>query len=105
MPASYHFFTGLFPVLGTYMRRVKTEMTPSQTRILMDKFQANAYLRKEEIHQLAMSLNTTRKRINNWFSHRRRKVLNGLSSQSEWYSGWFISEGTCMTHLYRLLII
>ena len=59
-------------------------MTANQTLILMEKFRAKAYLRREETYELSLSLNISKKRIQNWFSSRRRgKVAHGLLYESE----------------------
>ena len=77
-------FNGLSPALDTYMTTVRTQMTPTQTKTLMEKFQSNPYLSRKEIRHLALSLNITKKRIENWFNYRRhRKVGEGLLDQSE----------------------
>ena len=59
-------------------------MTETQTQILMERFKAEAYPRKEEKCELAMSLNTTKKKIEIWFKYmRRKKVAEGMLNQSE----------------------
>ena len=52
-------------------------MTPSQNQILMKKFQEKTFLDKEEKYQLSKSLNISKIRIDNWFSHMRRKERRG----------------------------
>ena len=59
-------------------------LTETQKTTLMERFQANEYLTKEEKHELAMSLNITEGKIANWYTRRRRKnVAEGVLSQSE----------------------
>ena len=59
-------------------------MTPNQTQTLLNIFRTKTYLRKEELRQLAMSLNVTKKTIENWFCHRRyRRAGEGLLNKSE----------------------
>ena len=78
------FFNGLSPALDAYMTTVRTQMTPTQAQTLMEKFQSNPYLSRKEVCHLALSLNITKKRIENWFNYRRhRKVGEGLLDQSE----------------------
>ena len=56
-----------------------------QKQILMERFQATEYLNKEEKCKLAMSINTTEKVVDNWFSYMRRKeAARGMFSQSEY---------------------
>ena len=53
----------------------------------MKRFQKTAYLKKEEICTLAMSFNTTRKTVENWFSYmRRNKAAREMLNQSEYCS-------------------
>ena len=81
----YHpgiFINGLFPVLGM----PSTKLTPSQTQILMETFQANAYPKKEQMDHLAMSLNITKSKVKNWFGNmRHKKVAEGLLKRGEYY--------------------
>ena len=46
-------------------------MTTHQKRTLMKVFQAKPHLQKEEIYQLAQSLNISEERIKNWFQNKR----------------------------------
>ena len=55
-----------------------------QTEQLIKSFDANVYPKKEELCQLAKSLNTSRKRIANWFGHmRHRKRAQGMLIEGE----------------------
>ena len=74
------FFHGLIETLG--MKR--TKMTETQTQILMERFKAEAYPKKEDKCQLAQSLSTTKKKIERWFKYMRsKKVAEGVLNQSE----------------------
>ena len=54
-------------------------VTDCQKKILVERFQANAYLTKEETRQLATSLNMREKTVDNWFCHMRRvKAKEGV---------------------------
>ena len=46
-------------------------MTSSQTKILLEKFKTNPYLKKEEQDHLARTLNTSAIRIADWYRIRR----------------------------------
>ena len=59
-------------------------LTEYQSQILMERFQANPYLRKEEKCQLAESLNITKEKIKVWFDYRRSKAkTKSLLSKGE----------------------
>ena len=71
---------GLSPELDMTGRK----MTPTQTQTLMKIFRGKTYLSKEEVRQLAMSLNVTKKKIENWFCHmRHRRAGEGLLIKGE----------------------
>ena len=58
-------------------------MTESQVEILTKSFKANPYPEKNEILQLAKSLNTSKKAINNWFGNmRQKKAKEGMLKKS-----------------------
>ena len=48
-------------------------MTPYQTQVLVRRYEANSYLKREESHQLAQSLNISAERIKDWFHERRKR--------------------------------
>ena len=57
----------------------KIKMTPTQTQILMEMFEANAYPEKEQQDNLAMLLNITKTRIECWFKNmRKKKAAEGI---------------------------
>lgn len=59
-------------------------MTPTQTQKLMEIFQANAYPKNEQMAHLAMSLNITKRKVEGWFGHmRKKKVAEGLLKKGE----------------------
>ena len=84
-------------------------MAETQTNILMERFQANAFPTKEQMLQLAGSLNSTIKRINTWFKKMRRKnIAEGLLKRSEQYSVRFyecIIHVQSIDHLYLVYTI
>ena len=47
------------------------KLTPNQNKVLSETFQVKPYLKGEEIHQLAKSVNISRKRLMKWFLDRR----------------------------------
>ena len=54
-------------------------MTSNQRMVLMKEFKTNPYLKNEQIHQLATSLNVSARRIENWFCYWRfRQRQKGL---------------------------
>ena len=60
--------------------------TENQSEMLMKTFQASAYAYPERkvLDQLAESLNVSKKRVENWFSHMRCKLAKrGMLPQSE----------------------
>ena len=62
----------------------RTKMTPPQTQMLMETFQANAYPKKEQMNHLAMSLNITKNKVETWFSNmRHKKVAKGLLKKGD----------------------
>ena len=51
---------------------------------LLQCFQSKVYLGREELCQLANSLNTSHERVKNWFSYMRRiKIEEGMFIESE----------------------
>ena len=75
-------FNEIPQTLGVSAKRV----TDSQKKLLMERFQANAYLTKEEIHQLASSLNMRERTVKNWFNNMRRVKQKEGKLISESYS-------------------
>ena len=74
------FFNRLSPGLHI----TKTKLTTTQTQRLMETFEANAYPKIERMDHLAMSLNITKKKVENWFGYmRRKKVAKGLLKKGE----------------------
>ena len=70
------------PIFG--MKR--QHWTENQAEILMKTFQASAYAYPERkvLDQLAESLNVSKKRVENWFSHTRcRLAKRGMLAKSE----------------------
>ena len=70
------------PIFG--MKR--KHWTENQAEILMKTFKASAYgyPERKELDQLAESLNVSKKRVENWFSHMRfRLAKRGMLPQSE----------------------
>ena len=59
------------PILDCKLRRIS--FLENQTKILMERFQANKFPTKEEKCELAMSFNSTVKRIANWYGYMRHK--------------------------------
>ena len=60
------------------------QWTENQTETLEKTFQTTVYPEGKEFDQLAKSFNVSRKRIENWFSAKRRKVAReGMLSLSE----------------------
>ena len=58
--------------------------TESQTEILMATFQANVFPEIMELRRLAESFNVSRKKVQNWFSGERRKLVRrGMLPESE----------------------
>ena len=57
------------PTLGKPKRR----MTQYQTQTLLKMYEENPFLELEERHQLAKSLNISKKRITDWFVQRRKR--------------------------------
>ena len=50
----------------------------------MKSFQVNIYPERKELHQLSKSLNTSLKRVANWFCSMRRKgIREGMLPESE----------------------
>ena len=56
------------------VRKKSNPWTENQLEILMEAFQANLYPEIEELHQLAESLNVSNKKVQNWFSGKRRTL-------------------------------
>ena len=53
----------------------------------MNSFNAKAYPEREELRQLAKSINSSQKAIENWFSYVRYKIAGkGVVFKSEWWS-------------------
>ena len=51
---------------------------------LLEIFNSKVYPEREELCQLAKSLNTSRKRVDNWFSNMRsKKIAEGMLLESE----------------------
>ena len=66
----------------------------------MEWFQANAFPTKEQMLQLAGSLNITKKRITTWFKKMRHKnIAEGLLKRSEQYSVRFYQ---CIMHVQSI---
>ena len=62
----------------------KGKMSPNNVQTLMKIFRINAYPRIEEIYQLAMSLNVTKRKVHNWFCYMRHKTAEeGLLDKGE----------------------
>ena len=57
------------PILG----RKRINFPETQNKILLQMFQGNTFPTKEERRKLAMSFNTTEKRITNWYRSKRYK--------------------------------
>ena len=64
-----NFLTEVFPILD----HKKINFPETQTKILMERFQANQFLTIEEKRELALSFNVTKERITYWFKYMRRK--------------------------------
>ena len=63
-------------------RRSKTE---NEVKTLMKSFKANPYPGRKERHQLAKSLNTSQRAIEQWFTYmRRKKSKEGFLKTSEY---------------------
>ena len=59
-------------------------LTEYQLQILMERFQVHPYVKEEEQHHLAKSLNISEKKIRKWFSNRRNKEkTKGMLSKGE----------------------
>ena len=65
-------------------------VTDCQRKILMERFQANAYLTKEEKRQLAITLNMRERTVHNWFRNMRRVKAK---------------EGVCISELCSVIIM
>ena len=55
------------------MRKAAMRFTKSQSQILMERFQTNPYVGKEENLQLAKSLNISEESIRIWLHNYRRR--------------------------------
>ena len=61
-------------------------MTSIQEKILMEKFKTNPYLKQEQKHQLARSLNISVKRIESWYRRMRfSQRQKGLLVKGEYF--------------------
>ena len=65
--------------------RKSKQWTESQTEILLKTFQASAYAYSErkELDQLADSFSVSRKKVENWFTNKRRNLARRMSPPSE----------------------
>ena len=62
----------------------KKEWSECEKEKLLQFFHSNVYPRRGEFCHLAKSLNTSRKRVRNWFCNmRRKKIEQGILIESE----------------------
>ena len=62
----------------------KKEWSECEKEKLLQFFHSKVCPEREEIRHLAKSLNTSRKRVGNWFSNmRRQKIKHGMLTESE----------------------
>ena len=68
-------------------------MTPYQTQTLVNRYQANPYLEKEDKVQLAQSLNISTRSIGDWFDQRRfKQKRRGMLCEGDLTS---VTSNTC----------
>ena len=63
------------PCKNRVVCKKRKALTESQTEILMETFQANTYPEGKELRQLAESFNVSKKKVQNWFSAKRRALV------------------------------
>ena len=69
----------LIKYTSSNLGKAKRNFTPCQIQILAKRFEAKPYLEPGEKHKLAKSLNTSDKRIEEWFRYTRsRRRKQGL---------------------------
>ena len=70
------------------LERTWKQLTPNQTKVLLEAFQVKPYLKRQEVHQLAKSVNISCKRLMKWFLDRRYNTQNkGFLCEGEESSG------------------
>ena len=74
-----------FPAGTPSKKRARYEnFSKCQIEQLITSFDAKVYPKKEELCQIAKSLNTSQRRIHTWFGHmRRRKIAEGMLIESK----------------------
>ena len=81
----YWYCSENFPLFSVKCPKLgKKIITESEVKILLKSFEANPYPVIKERRELAKSLNTTLKAIDNWFGNmRRKKSRNETLERSE----------------------
>ena len=81
----YRYYKENFPLFSVKCPKIgKKRITESEVKILFKSFEANPYHVIKERRELAKSLNTTLKAIDNWFGNMRRKrSRDGTLERSE----------------------
>ena len=67
--------------MSPILEKARKYLTSYQAQILVRRYEANPYPKREERHQLAQLLNISEERINNWFTQwrlRQRKKSGKL---------------------------
>ena len=80
------------------LEKAPTVLTSKQTIVLEKTFHAKPYLKPEEKHQLAMSLNISEECVQIWFNNRRKRSKKyGLQYEGENLS---VRYWQCCTHTH-----
>ena len=79
----YRYYNEHFPLFSVKCPKIR-QKTERELKILLESFEANTYPVIKEKRELAKSLNTTLKAIDNWFGYmRRKKSRDGTLERSE----------------------
>jgi phage host-nuclease inhibitor protein Gam len=59
-----------------YKNEPSVKFTPDQLKKLEEAFQKDAYMKGKQLQELADSMDSTCKRVQNWFKHKRSRLAS-----------------------------